>query len=66
MSMKYIRNTYKVPAKRGGLVRMVPPGGAAFAESGVITGARGAYLRVRMAGEKRSRLYHPTWCIEYL
>lgn len=66
MSMEYIRKTYSVPAKRGGKVRMVPPGGPAFAENGVITGTRDAHLRVRMAGEKRSRLYHPTWCIEYL
>ena len=65
MSMDYIRRTYGVPAKRGARVRLnwCPP---APAVEGVITGAAGARLRIRLDGEKRSRTAHPTWCVEYL
>lgn len=59
--MEYIRKKYGVPAKRGGRVHYTY--GNKF---GTITSASGGYLRIRMDGEKHSRRYHPTWCIEYL
>lgn len=62
MSMDYIRRTYKVPAKRGARVRV----NWGHPAEGVITGAAGARLRIRLDGEKRSRTAHPTWCVEYL
>jgi hypothetical protein len=66
MSMKYIREHYGVPAKRGGRVRFTPDGNRYLAHEGVIVGARGAYLRVRMGDEQKAGTYHPTWEIEYL
>lgn len=59
MSISYIRYTYLVPAKRGGRVR-------AAGKPGVIVGAHDAWLRVRLDGEKRPRLYHPTWEMVYI
>lgn len=60
MTIKYIRDTYKVPAKRG--MRIIFEG----KRRGVITGAKGCYLRIRLDGGKHSGNYHPTWEIEYL
>lgn len=57
--MDYIRTYYKVPAKRGGKVLYK-------GMHGVITSARGGYLRIRLDGEKRIGSYHPTWEITYL
>ena len=57
--MDYIRNYYKVPAKRFGKVQYK-------GQNGVITGASGGHLRIRLDGEKKSKLYHPTWEIKYL
>jgi hypothetical protein len=33
---------------------------------GVITGFSGAYLRIRLDGDKHSGRWHPTWRIEYV
>lgn len=63
MSMDYIRDTYKVPAKRGGRVEYtypVPP------RMGTIISSRGAKLRIRLDGDKHTGLYHPTWQLCYL
>lgn len=59
MSLEYIRKTYLVPAKRG--VNVIANG-----DCGVITGARGAYLRIRVEGRKKTGFYHPTWQMQYL
>ena len=59
MSLEYIRKVYSVPAKRGTQV-------IAHGESGVITGAQGSQLRIRIEGIKRIRFYHPTWEMQYL
>lgn len=67
MDMRYIRETYNVPAKRGG--RIVYTGSELLGRAlGTIVGSRGAYLRVRMDdGNPKSLVsLHPTWCIEYL
>ena len=56
--MEYIRRTYGVPAKRGGRVDY-------RGQKGTITGSDGAYLLIRLDGEKRSKRYHPVWCLAY-
>lgn len=59
MSLAFIRQIYRVPARRGVRVRVLEG-------EGVITQADGARLRVRLDGEKRAIICHPTWIIEYL
>lgn len=62
MTMEYIRSHYSVPAKRGGRIKYTN-GGTFY---GTITGARGAYLRVRWdMGSQNKVTLHPTWCVEY-
>ncbi len=58
MSMAYIRNAYKVPARRGGRVLI-------NGWPGTIVGSKKHYLRVRLDGQKIARLYHPTWQVNY-
>ncbi|MFC4373348.1 hypothetical protein ACFO5K_04465 [Nocardia halotolerans] len=62
MSMKYVRDYYAVPAKRGGRVRYTGDGAPRL---GTITSADHR-IRVRLDGEKRPRIFHPTWELEYL
>lgn len=59
--MSYIRDHYQVPAKRGR--RVVFDG-----KPGRITSARGpgAYLNVRLDGEKHPVPVHPRWRVTYL
>lgn len=57
--MKYIRDYYKVPAKRGMTI-------IANGKRGVITSANGPHLMVRIDGAKHSFPYHPTWNMEYI
>lgn len=59
----WIRTNYQVPAKVRGRVRYT---GGKEPRLGTITAASGNYLMIRLDGDKRSGLYHPTWCIEYL
>lgn len=59
MSMEYIRTHYGVPAKKG--MRVV-----VYDKPGVITGASGLYLRVKLDGAKHSDIYHPTDRVGYL
>jgi len=63
MSLQYIRDTYGVPAKRGGRVEYTPNGNRT---RGTITGSSGQYLRVRLDGSKHSGRFHPTWEMRYL
>lgn len=65
MSMQYIRETYGVPAKRGCRVKFTgnPHKCPQF---GIITGACGQYIKVRMDGDPHSGTYHPDWRMEYL
>ena len=63
MSLIYIRNHYGVPAKRGMTIEFT---GASAPLRGVVVGASGVYLRVRLDGEKRARTFHPTWEMKYL
>ena len=57
--MEYIRNYYKVPAKRGAKIQYK-------GQNGTIVGALNGCLRVRLEGEKKIKTYHPTWEIKYL
>jgi len=59
--MEYIRRMYGVSAKRGG--RVVADG-----KSGTITGTVSgtAWLRIRLDGEERTSVWHPTWRMEYV
>ena len=63
MGMKYIRDYYGVPAERGGIVEYT---GGKSPVRGVITGADGARLRIRLDGENLSRRFNPDWKIRYL
>lgn len=67
MSLQYIRETYGVPAKRGGRVRFTPENGKKPWE-GRITSADGAYLRIFRDGDVKTypAPFHPTWGITYL
>jgi hypothetical protein len=56
--MKWIRDTYKVPAKRG--MRVMANG-----EMGTIIAARGGHLKVKLDMYKRPELYHLTWHMVY-
>jgi hypothetical protein len=68
MSMKYIRDCYKVPAKRGGRIKYVDSFGTSW--FGRITSAKGNHLRVlvddRVKNYRGRLLLHPTWNVEYL
>lgn len=58
MSMDYIRKTYGLTVKVGDRVAYT---GGTKPLYGTVCGARGAYLRVRADGQKRSWLFHPGW-----
>lgn len=59
MDFDYIRERYKVPAAVG--QRVLYKG-----KPGVIIGARGCYIRVKLDGEARVGNYHPTWEMVYV
>lgn len=63
MSLQYIREMYQVPARRGERVTVITSKGQRL--PGTITGSSNAYVRIRLDGEKRGRLYHPTQGIVY-
>ena len=63
MSMEYIRDTYKVPAKVGGRVEYT---GRETPSTGTIKGADGAHLCILLDGEKHTKNFHPTWKMRYL
>lgn len=54
----YIRKQYDVQVQKGSRV-------VAHGSPGVVTGARGAYLLIKLDGEALSDIYHPTHGIEY-
>lgn len=58
MTMSYVRNYYKVPARRGGRVIILDWKGNKTERKGTITGAT-HYVNVRLDGEKVSKPYHP-------
>lgn len=64
MSLAYIRDYYKVPAFRGTRVEYLATDGELM--QGAITRGVGAYLWVRLDGNKHSTRFHPTWALKYL
>lgn len=64
MSLEYIRQTYGVPAKRGGRVEYT--GGRVPIKGTILGAALGGRLSVRLDGSKYSGWFHPTWHIRYL
>ncbi len=64
MSMEYIRDTYRVPAKRGGRVEY--SGDRGGPRLGTITGTQSAHLLIKLDGEPEPSPYHPTWELRYL
>lgn len=50
--LEYVRSYYGVPAKKG---KVVSYNGTL----GVITGASGPHVKVKLEGEKHVRIYHP-------
>jgi hypothetical protein len=56
--LQYVRDYYSVPAYKGVKV-------TAYGKSGVITGADGPHICIRLDGERHSRPYHPTDGITY-
>ena len=58
MSAEYVRRYFKVPAVRG--MRVVADG-----KPGTIVSFPGAYLGIRLDGERHVGRYHPTWRIDY-
>jgi hypothetical protein len=66
MGIQWIRDNYRVPAKRGGRVKYTGHMFGLMPKFGTITGARNSHLRIRIDGQKHSLPFHPTWCIQYL
>lgn len=64
MTLDYIRQSYGVPAMKGGRVRYT--GDRNGPRLGTITGASGAHVTIRLDGDKHANPFHPTWELEYL
>jgi len=63
VSIQWIRDQYRVPAKRGGRVLFDWPAGNP--RGGTIVGASGPHLRVRLDGDRHTSRLHPTWNVIY-
>ncbi|MGC0054574.1 hypothetical protein ACNSPG_16175 [Brucella pituitosa] len=64
MSLEYIKDYYRVPARVGGRVKYT---GGMQPQYGTIEGARNQYLIIRLDGESHEPgSYYPTWCLTYL
>ncbi len=62
--MNYIRQYYRVPAKRGGRIKYL--GGTGGPRFGTIKSAKGPHLRILLDGDRWPGHFHPTWKLEYL
>ncbi|WP_024899494.1 hypothetical protein [Brucella rhizosphaerae] len=63
MSLEYIKDYYRVPARVDGRVKYT---GGKKPQYGTIEGAQNQYLLIRFDGESNEPLlYHPTWEITY-
>jgi hypothetical protein len=54
----YINRYYGLSLKRGMTCEFMGRGGK-------VTGVCGAYVLIKLDGDKKSGKYHPTWMIEY-
>lgn len=64
MSAAYVREHYRVPAKRGARIRF--SGLDNTPRNGTIVAFKGQYLRVRFDDSNVILTLHPTWKVEYL
>lgn len=70
--MKWIRDNYHVPAKRGARISYDDDiskfirGFLWKRKTGTIVAARGGYIRVRFDHENYITTLHPTWRVKYL
>ena len=58
MSFEYIKKRYGITLKRGQRV-------LACDQKGIVTGAKGGYVRIKLDGHKKSINHHPTDSIIY-
>lgn len=63
MTIAWIRDYYRVPAKRGGRVEYT---GAGAPKLGTIKSASGPHLMILLDGSKHAMPFHPTWELRYL
>ena len=63
MTMAYVRNYYRVPAKRGGRIEYTGGDGPRL---GTIVSASNGRINVRLDGDKHAMPHHPTSEIRYL
>lgn len=63
MSMAYIRKTYGLTVKCGDRVEYT---GGTAPQAGIVTGASGAHLMVRLDDRRDSAPFHPTWELKVL
>lgn len=61
-SLAYICSHYRVPAELGGRVLYT---GSGPGRRGTIVGTSGAYLLIRLDGDRDWAPHHPTWELEY-
>lgn len=72
MSMQYIRDNYRVPAKRGARIEYTDStalfimGFLYQPRRGTIVAAKGQYIRVRFDNETIIRTLHPKCNVRYL
>lgn len=59
MSAEYVRNHYRVDFKRGDRVTVA-------GRPGVVVSFPDQYVGVRLDGDKRTSLCHPTWRLEHM
>jgi hypothetical protein len=71
--MRYIRDYYGVPAKRGARIEVdndlakFITGFLYKRRRGTVVASRGGYIRVRFDADPRTiRTLHPTWKVRYL
>lgn len=71
--MKWIRDNYHVPAKRGARIEYSGNEIARFIQGfiyqpkrGTIVSARNGYIRVRFDNSNMINILHPTWRVRYL
>jgi len=68
MSFKYIRDTYCVPAKRGGRIKYIDHHGTEFycTIKSTINGKLRVLVDDRIPNYRGRLILHPTWNIEYI
>ena len=64
-NLKWIRDTYKVPAFRGQKVVFISDKN--IQKKGTIKSAKNGYLKIRFDGDKKTypAFFHPTWNLKY-